>query len=159
LVASNAVNLWTGPLTVLTAAVGRPQLEARYGIAGTIVNVVLTVPFVLAFGLLGTVVATAIGQVLGSLYLIRIVRRRYDASIPSFLKEVPLAASLFVAGFVALCEIVALPVIPRGPLGLILAGLIAGPGLVLYAVLVIGPRRSLVSARRRLSKSTSGVAS
>ncbi len=157
LVASNAVNLWTGPLTLLTAAVGRPQLEARYGLVGLVINLILTIPFVLAFGLLGTVAATAIGQIVGSLYLLRIVHRRYDAEIPSFLRDVPLVQAIFATGFVVLCELVAAPVVPRGPLGLLLAGAIAFPGLVLYAVGVVGPRRSLRLARGRFSRSASAV--
>jgi O-antigen/teichoic acid export membrane protein len=153
LVASNAVNLWAGPLTLLTAAVGHPELEARYGIAGAVINVVLTVPFVFAFGLLGTVVATAVGQVVSSLYMIRIVRRRYDPNVRSFLREVPIVQSVIVAGFVILCELLTRPVIPRGPLGLLLAGVVASPGLLLYAALVFGPRRCLAFARGRFSRS------
>jgi O-antigen/teichoic acid export membrane protein len=153
LVASNAIGLWTEPLNLLTAAVGRPQLVTRYGVVGTVTNLVLTVPLVLAFGLLGTVAATAIAQVLASLYFVRVVRSRYDSGIRSFLHDVPVIQSLVTAAFVAGLELVVHAHAPSGPVGLLVAGFVAVPGVVLYASLVFGPKTAIAFVRARVTGS------
>jgi O-antigen/teichoic acid export membrane protein len=154
LVASNAIGLWTEPLNLLTAAVGRPQLVTRYGVVGTATNLILTVPLVLAFGLLGTVAATAVAQVLASLYFVRVVRSRYDADIRSFLQDVPVFQALVTATFVAALEFLVHPHAPSGPAGLLVAGAVAVPGVVLYASLVFGPKTAIAFVKARLAGAT-----
>ncbi len=155
LVLSNAVNLWTANLTVLLQSTYRAGLELRYSLAETIGNIALTIPLVALFGLYGTVAASGIAQVAGSLYLLRLVRRRWTREIPSFVREVPVLATLLTVGVTVALELLARPVVPSGALGLLVCGALAVPGIGLYAVLVFGAREvwrrtaGTLAARRR----------
>lgn len=158
LTAANAVNLWTGMLTVLLSAVGRPGIEVRYAIVSVAVNIGLTIPLVLAFGLLGTVAATATGSMVASLYLVRLARTRYDPGLRSFLRDVPVLPAVVSVTVVVLLELLVAPVVPRGALGLVLCGVVAAPGLVVFAVVLLGPRPALTLARSRFVRATGGTA-
>ena len=94
LFAGMGVNLLTGVMTIYLRAVGRPDIEARYGWATTLTNVVLTVPGVLVGGVLGVASATGIAQVVGSLYLIRLVRQTPARQHANFLGSFPVIASV-----------------------------------------------------------------
>ncbi|MGH1553678.1 hypothetical protein ACRAWF_21990 [Streptomyces sp. L7] len=56
-------------------AIGLPGYETRYSWFSTVVNLVLTVPLTLLFGVLGVVPATAIGLTAGSVYFVVLCRR------------------------------------------------------------------------------------
>lgn len=58
----------TGVRTCFVRSVGRPELEVRYSVFSTVLNLLLTVPFALAFGVVGVVGATAVALVGGSGY-------------------------------------------------------------------------------------------
>jgi O-antigen/teichoic acid export membrane protein len=143
LLAGYMVNMLTGMLTLYLNAIGRPGVEARYGVVSMVVNLVLTVP--LAFiGLLGVAAAAAIGTTVGSAYLLATARRRVRQEIPSYLRSAPwlrgiVAAGVAAAGCVAMRTLINV----QGPLGLIVCGVAASPALALYAVLVLGPRRAI----------------
>jgi O-antigen/teichoic acid export membrane protein len=143
LLAGHVVNLWTAVLTLWLGVVGRPELEARYGIAGMLLNVVLTLALAVPFGVPGVVVATMVAQVLGSLYLRRLVRRRLPGGARSFLLDVPVVPALAALTLTVAVEYVARPLCPDGPLGLLVCGMLAVPGLACFALLALGPRRSL----------------
>lgn len=74
LAAGYATNLATVPLSCLVRSIGRPGLEMRYGLIATGLNVALSVPLGLQFGLLGVVTATAISMAIGSAWFPRIAR-------------------------------------------------------------------------------------
>lgn len=150
LVGADAVNIWTGTLTLLLIAVGRPAVETRYSVLGVVINIGLTIPFVYAFGLLGTVSATALGNGIASLYLVRIARKHYDPHLRSFLREVPYLAVGCTVAVVVLLELLLQPLVPEGPVGLLCCGLIASPGFAVYGVLLLGPRRAWAQIQRRL---------
>jgi O-antigen/teichoic acid export membrane protein len=78
LVVGNSVNLATGVWVAFANSVGEAGLEARYGVVVMVVNLALTVPGVLLFGVIGVVGATALGQVVGSLYFLRLARRHFS---------------------------------------------------------------------------------
>lgn len=137
-----AINLWTGTLTALLSAVGRPGLEVRYAVLSVMVNVILTVPLILWLGVVGTVLSTALGSIVASIYYLRIARVRYRPDLPSYFRDVPIAPAVASAGLVVIIELLALPHLPVGALGLIAAGVFASPGLALYALILVGPSRS-----------------
>ena len=60
----------TGIRTCFVRSIGRPGLEHNTSLFPTILNVVLTVPFVLAFHVVGVVSATAVALTSASLYFV-----------------------------------------------------------------------------------------
>lgn len=50
-------------------AIGRPDVEARYGLISVVVNAAVTIPGALVFGVLGVAVGTAIGAVVATVWL------------------------------------------------------------------------------------------
>jgi O-antigen/teichoic acid export membrane protein len=64
----------TGVRTCFVRSVGRPELEVRYSVVSTVVNLALTVPLAVAFGVIGVVAATAVGLAVASAYFVRLCR-------------------------------------------------------------------------------------
>jgi O-antigen/teichoic acid export membrane protein len=145
---ANMINLWTGPLILLLSAVGRPGIQTRYAFLSVVINVGLTIPLVLAFGMLGTVVATAVGMAVASLYVLRLSRRHYNADLRHFLKDVPSWQPFVTVAVVVALELIARPAVPRGAVGLLTCGVVAAPGLAVFALTVLGPRRAIGLALR-----------
>lgn len=140
------VRLWTALLLVYCQTVGRPDVEARYGVLSIALNLSLTALLVVPFGLYGVVAATALAQVGGCLYLVRSARRRIEVPVPTFWPDVPWAAAV-VAAVVAVCaQLLVRPLDVDGPLGLLVAGAAAGPALALFAVLVLGVTQARLQA-------------
>ncbi len=131
---------YLGPavLNLLMGLLDRPGIEARFSGVMVAANVALTVPLVFA-GPIGVAAATGAGQLVAALWLVRRVRRELDLGIDSFLSQIPLPACLVSAGAVVAMELALRPFVPHGPGGLLLSGVPAGIGLLLYAVLVLGP--------------------
>jgi O-antigen/teichoic acid export membrane protein len=144
--------LWVGMLTVYCQTIGHPELEARYGVVSVVVNLVLTIALVVPFGVLGVVAATALGQLVGSLYLLQIVGRRLSPAVPNFLADVPWLASAAAAALTVGLELAAWRWLSEGPLGLLEAGLVAVPGLLLFGLLLLGPSRLWLSASSQLGR-------
>ena len=141
LLGGHSINLLTGMMTSYAGAIGKPGIETRYGVVGMVLNVALTVP--LAFvGVLGVVTATAVGSIISSIYLLRVVHTRLSPEIPSFFADVPLLRSVLCAAVTCGLELLVRGV-ARGPVGLLVCALPALAGLTCYAVAVLGPRRSI----------------
>jgi O-antigen/teichoic acid export membrane protein len=142
LLAGHAVNLLTGVMTVYVGAIGRPGIETRYGVFAVVVNLALTVP--LAFvGVLGVVAATAVGSVVSSVYLVRVVHKQLSPDVPSFLSDVPILRCLACLAVTVGLELAVAPVAPLGPLGLIVCAVPAVVGLAVYSVSFLGIRQSV----------------
>ena len=139
--------LWAGALMMWTQVLGHPGLAARCATVAAVLNAALTVALVVPFGLLGIVVATASTQVLSALLLLHLARRRLTHPGRGFLREVPVVAAAAAAVVVVALELLARPVVPSGALGLLVCGLLAAPGLVVYAVAALGPRRAWAAVR------------
>lgn len=77
-VAAYSLNLLTGPITAYLRAVGRPSLEARYGLSLIVTNVVATVILGLLVGPYGVVLGTLVSFAGASVWL-----------FVSFMREVP----------------------------------------------------------------------
>ena len=143
-------SLWADVLMVWAQSLGHPEYAARSATIGAVVNLVLTLALVVPLGIIGTVIATASSQVVGALLLLRLARRGLPTGVRSFLLEVPVLPALVTAAVVVALEVVVHPFLPEGPLGLVAAGVVAGPGLVLYAAMTFGVRTSWQFVRDRL---------
>jgi O-antigen/teichoic acid export membrane protein len=64
----------TGMRTCYVRAVGQPGLETRCSTVWTVVNLILTVPLVLLFGVVGVVTATAVAGTIASVYFVFLCR-------------------------------------------------------------------------------------
>ncbi|MGW2381898.1 lipopolysaccharide biosynthesis protein [Streptomyces sp. NPDC001658] len=135
---------FTGMRTCLVRAIGRPGPETRYSWCTTAVNLVLTVPLTIAFGVVGVVLATSLGLVAGSLYFVVLCRRlaglREQRLPRRWVPATALAVTTAVVG-----DLLVLRLGWHGALPLLLAGLPVAAGLTL-AWLLIG--RELVSSHR-----------
>jgi O-antigen/teichoic acid export membrane protein len=80
LTVGNGLNLMTGVATVYCRSVGRPGIEARYGLALVIGNLALSGPCTYFGGLMGAVWSTAAVQLIGIIYFHRVLRR----TVPTF---------------------------------------------------------------------------
>ncbi|WP_437073619.1 lipopolysaccharide biosynthesis protein [Streptomyces sp. enrichment culture] len=135
---------FTGVRTCFVRAIGRPGYETRYSWAATVVNLALTVPFALLWGVVGVVLATAVGVAAGSLYFVALCRRaglrRGDGRLPRrWLPATALAAALAVLG-----DLLVLELGWHGVLPLLLAGLPVLAGLAAATALLgpeLAPRR------------------
>lgn len=133
------VNLWTGVLTQYLAAVGRPDVEARYATLAMVVNVAGTASL-LELGPVGVAGGGAVAAIVASLFLLRVARRRYDARVASFLRDVPVLPAFVGFAVTLVLEVVARPYAPSGALGLLFSGLPALCGIVAYWFAVLGRR-------------------
>jgi O-antigen/teichoic acid export membrane protein len=128
----------TGMRTCYVRAVGRPGLETRCSTAWTVVNLVLTVPFVLLFGIIGVVSATAIAGMVASVYFVFLCRG--EERLPTILPDrrwwllTAAAAALTVAG-----ELAILFTGFHGFLALALTGI---PALVAWGIVAGGLRQA-----------------
>ncbi|MET9115321.1 oligosaccharide flippase family protein [Streptomyces longwoodensis] len=128
----------TGVRTCFVRAVGRPGHETRYSWCATVVNLALTVPLALALGVVGVVLATAVGVTVGSLYFVVLCRRSAglrDRPLPArWLPATALATAVAVAG-----DLLVLCLGRHGVLPLLLAALPVLAGLAVAAALLAQP--------------------
>ncbi|MDX3451810.1 polysaccharide biosynthesis C-terminal domain-containing protein [Streptomyces sp. ME02-8801-2C] len=123
LLAGYAVQVaFTGMRTCFVRAVGRPGLETRYSWCATVVNLALTVPLTMLFGVVGVVLATSIGLMTGSLYFVVLCRRLADLHEQRLPKRWVPATGLAVIT-AGLGELLVLRLGWHGALPLLLAGL------------------------------------
>jgi len=133
------VNLWTGVLTQYLAAVGRPDIEARYASFAMVVNIAATAGFV-AFGPVGVAGGGAVAAIVASFYLLRVAKRRYSAEVASFLKDVPVLPAAVALVATVVLERLAQPYAPVGALGLLFSCLPAAAGIGVYGLAILGRR-------------------
>jgi O-antigen/teichoic acid export membrane protein len=139
----------TGIRTCFVRSIGRPGLETRYSVFSTIVNVALTLPFALIFGVTGVVAATAIALTGASLYFARLCRQfgiRDRPPHPGWLPAIAMGAAVTVLGALAVRE-----TNWHGPLA---AATVGVPALVGLATIVLPLR--LVAARAKSPRSEGG---
>ena len=129
---------WTNVLSAYISAVGRPDLEVRFTTLAMVINIALTVPGAIFAGALGVTAATGVATVFACLYLTRIVRRRYRTTVPSFFGDIPIIPGLLAAGFTASVEYALQGNIPSGVTGLLICGVPAFFGLLIFAIAVLG---------------------
>lgn len=150
LVAGNMFYLWAAVTALWAGLVGKPEIEARYAVSAVVVNGVLTLVLVVPFGILGIVVATAVGQAVAAMYLLRLCRQRLQVAVPNFLHDVPWIPALAAGvGNTALLAAVS-RWLPDGPAGLLACAAVSAPALAGYFVATLGPRRVLGLVAQRL---------
>lgn len=76
----------TGPGTCICKAIGRIEIEAWYVGVSLLLNLSLTVILVLYIGPIGTVVATAVSWLMGSLVFVALLHRRLALDVASTLR-------------------------------------------------------------------------
>ncbi|MHC3467682.1 lipopolysaccharide biosynthesis protein [Streptomyces sp. 7R007] len=128
---------FTGMRTCFVRAIGRPGYETRYSWVATAVNLVLTVPLALAFGVMGVVTATAVGLAAGSLYFVVLCRRDVGLREPRLPARWPWA-TLPAAAVAALGDLLVLRLGRHGVFPLLLAGVPVLAGLALGALAMHG---------------------
>lgn len=130
-------------LVIWCLVLGRSDLELRYGIAGLVLNLTLTIALIIPFGVVGSVVATAIAAFLATCYLCWVVRRELELTVRLPLQDVPVLPALVAAAVSAVgvwgANHLVGPVVPHGALGLVTCALGALPAVVAYALLTFGP--------------------
>ncbi|AKT52364.1 lipopolysaccharide biosynthesis protein [Arsenicicoccus sp. oral taxon 190] len=131
-------------------AVGRSDLELKYGLISTGLNLTLTLLLVIPYGVVGTIVATVFAQIVGCMALTMMMRHSLACRVPSPWRHIPYEVALLAASISYLCvygaQLLVGTTVPAGPIALLLCGFAATPAAFLYAVLVVGPAelRSLV---------------
>ncbi len=125
---------------------GRSGLTLSYDLINMVVNLSLTFPLILRFGVLGTISATLIAAICAATFLTWVGQRRVDTPLPTPWSEVPwfsaLAASL-VSGLCcwAVSHYVVGKIVPYGALALLTLGATAAPALLAYVIHIMGIRR------------------
>jgi len=138
----------TGVRTCFVRAIGRPGYETRYSWCAVVVNLVLTVPMTLALGIVGVVVATAVGLIAGSLYFVALCRRAaglHERRLPRRWLPTTLAAAA-VAG---LGDLLVLELGWHGVLPVLLAGVPVLAGLAFAALVLRRVAAPAVSEEKR----------
>jgi O-antigen/teichoic acid export membrane protein len=142
LLAGGGFNLLTVPVSIYLQAVGRPDIEVRYGALSAGLNLLLTGAF-LWTGLYGIAGATAVGFGLGSLTVMPLARAGVSRDLPSFVSGAPWKAGIVAGLASAAIALLILAVLPtRGVLGLALTGLAAAPGAYVFAAILLGPHHA-----------------
>jgi O-antigen/teichoic acid export membrane protein len=94
-----AVNLVTGAGSSIARGCGRPELDRNYSLLGLVINVALTIVGALLFGPWGVVVATSVGLVVGSMYMLVTMDRWVGSR--TFHRDTPLRSATLSCGLAA----------------------------------------------------------
>ncbi|MEV0219659.1 oligosaccharide flippase family protein [Streptomyces sp. NPDC050704] len=135
---------FTGVRTCFVRAIGRPGYETRYSWCATVVNLALTVPLTLLFGVVGVVLATTVGLLAGSWYFV-VLCRRLTGPGERRLPRHWLSVTVLAAVPAGLGNLLVLRLEWHGVLPLLLAGLPVLAGLAGASALLLrelaGPAR------------------
>lgn len=138
-------NLWA--LTL-----GHSELEMRSGLFALLTNLLLSVVLGYFFGMGGVVAATACAQLAGMLFFSWQCRQHLPVRPRWFVREIPVVAVVLGVAVTLALELLADGYLPRGALGLLSAGLLAAPGMFVYAVVALrveGIRETVAMLRGR----------
>lgn len=123
-------------------SVGRSDIELRYGLIAIVLNLVGTIGLIIPFGVIGSVTATAVSQLVACVALIVIMRRKLEVVPSSPFGHIPVVPALVAAVLSAVgtwaASLLVPSVVPYGALGLVVCGLGAAPALVVYALWTLG---------------------
>ncbi len=124
-------------LVLWSLTVGRPDLQLEMLALGLVFNVGLSVALYPIFGMMGVVAATSLSNVLSALYLQWRASRALDPPLRSFMRDVPVIPMLGISGFTTVLLLSMEPLLPTGFPGILSAGALAVPGLLLAIVWLV----------------------
>lgn len=131
---------------------GHPEVEMRAGIAALLTNVALSLALFSVLGMMGVVLATALGRLATTLSVSWDAARRPAVPLRWFLRDVPLLAAVCGFGTSVGLGYLASDLLPNGALGLLSAALVAVVPSLLYVLLAFDRaqlRGALAAIRRR----------
>lgn len=131
---------------------GKPEVDLRYGLIAFSVNMVFTVLFVVVFGTIGVVYGTLVAYFVGMLWALRDAFRVLPFPVRNPVAEIPVFSALMAAGITFAIEYSIRHVIPDGAIALVICGLAAVPGVLVFALISLGPRRVVGMVRSRLRR-------
>ena len=125
---------------------GRSGLTLSHDVINAVINLSLTFPLILTFGVIGTISATLIAAVVSAAYLTWVGQRKIQPRLPTPWSEVPWLAVVGASGLAAVsCWAAATyitgRIVPYGALSLLTIGAAAAPAFALYLLRVMGVRR------------------
>lgn len=125
---------------------GRSGLTLSHDVLNTAINLSLTFPLIIHFGVIGTISATLIAALSSAIYLTWVARRRVESRLPTPWSEVPWFTAVMTSALTAGCcwlttHFLVGVVVPYGPLALLVVGASAAPALALYLLHIVGLRR------------------
>lgn len=126
----HVANLWA--LTL-----GHSELEMRAGLAGFGINVGASIVLGYLFGMPGVVAGTVCGQASGMLFFSWECRRHLAVRPRWFVREIPVVAVVVGVALTLALQLVADGHLPSGAVGLLSAGLLAVPGMLVYVLLAL----------------------
>ncbi len=137
LLLGNLFHLITRVTVIWALTLGRSEIEMRANAVALAANILLSIAFGLAFGMIGIVAATATAKLVLMLFVSWDTRRTLATQLRWFVLDVPWVA--VAVGFAACAglEYLVSPFLPRGAIGLVCAGLVAVLPLLLYAALAL----------------------
>jgi len=118
----------TAVRTCFVRAIGQPGLETRYVIVSSIMNIALSIPLILTFGIVGVAASTAVALIISSVYFYSLCRRRFGIED----RNLPVRWWIAIASAAAITtvlETLGLKIGWHGLLGLLATGTVAIIGL------------------------------
>lgn len=125
---------------------GRSGLTLSYDVINTVLNLSLTFPLILSFGVVGTISATLTAAICAAGYLTWVGRRRVETPLPTPWSEVPWGRVVAASAVTAACcwgasHYLVGTVVPHGALALLIVAAAAAPAFLLYLVNIVGVAR------------------
>ncbi|MFT4217182.1 MAG: polysaccharide biosynthesis C-terminal domain-containing protein [Micropruina sp.] len=122
---------------------GRSGLTLSYDVINMVLNLSLTFPLILSFGVAGTISATLAAAICAAGYLTWVGQRRVEIPLPTPWSEVPWLSVLAASALAAACcwataHYVVGSIVPHGALALLTMGAAAAPALALYLIHIVG---------------------
>ena len=152
-VAGNAAAVMlTGPGTSVCKGLGKLETETTYVVAGLVLNIVLTILLVWAWGAIGTVVASTVSWAVGGALFVVLLHRRFDLPVMGTYRSL---GALFYAAIVVFAARYFIPAYTspsdRFPallsvmkFGLVIGGVYLLPFLLVNAKVLHGLARTLL---------------
>ena len=141
LMLGHAVDLSVGVIDTLTNTLGRPGMQARSSAMSVVVNLVLTIPMAMAFGLLGVVAATSLSLLVGAAYFLHMARAALGDDVRRPFAGFPLGATALGMAVAVALEVLVQGRAQTGLPGLVVAGVPALVGLGLTGAVLVGSER------------------
>lgn len=147
LLISRGAHLFVFVQTQWANTLGRSDVGMNSSLVNVVVNLSLSFALIGPFGALGSVAATVIASVVSSLLAIILAHRVLSTRLGNPFRRVPWLVAILCAGLSfgsawAASHFLVGTLVPNGALALLTVGLAAGPAMVLYLILALGPAQT-----------------